>query len=145
VATKRYTTTLVDGWIPIPFDPKAVFGKIRAPVKATLNGFTYRSTIFSMGGVIGVPLRKSNLEGAGLTGTETVEITLESDTAPRTIKAPADLLKALKTKASRAAWKALSFTHQREHVEAITGAKKPETRARRIAAAVATVTAKKRK
>jgi uncharacterized protein YdeI (YjbR/CyaY-like superfamily) len=70
---------------------------------------------------------------------------LESDTAPRTVKAPVDLLKALNTKASRTAWKALSFTHQREHVEAITGAKKPETRARRIAAAVAMVTAKKRK
>jgi hypothetical protein len=145
VATKRYTTTLVDGsLIPVPFDPKAVFGKVRAPVKVTLNGFTYRSTIFSMGGVIGLPLRKSNREAAGLTGTETLEVTLESDTAPRSVAAPPDLLKALNTKAARIAWEALSFTLQREHVEAIIGAKKPETRARRIDAAVSMVTAKKR-
>jgi uncharacterized protein YdeI (YjbR/CyaY-like superfamily) len=29
-------------------------------------------------------------------------------------------------------WRALSFTHQREHVDAIENAKKPETRGRRI-------------
>ncbi len=27
-------------FIPVTFDPKAAFGKIRAPVKVTLNGFT---------------------------------------------------------------------------------------------------------
>lgn len=37
-------------FIPVNFDPKAAFGKIRAPVKVTLNGYTYRSTIASMGG-----------------------------------------------------------------------------------------------
>jgi hypothetical protein len=30
-------------FIPVPFDPKAVFGRVRAPVKVTLNGYTYRS------------------------------------------------------------------------------------------------------
>ncbi len=30
--------------IPLTFDPKSVFGKVRAPVKVTLNGYTYRST-----------------------------------------------------------------------------------------------------
>jgi len=38
-------------FIPVPFDPKAVFGKVRALVKVTLNGYTYRSTIAAMGGV----------------------------------------------------------------------------------------------
>ncbi len=37
-------------FIPVNFDPKAAFGKIRAPVKVTLNRYTYRSTIASMGG-----------------------------------------------------------------------------------------------
>ena len=34
---------VVDGpacFIPLPFNPKAVFGKVRAPVKVTLNGYT---------------------------------------------------------------------------------------------------------
>ncbi len=29
--------------IPIPFDPKAVFGKVRAPVVVQLSGYEYRS------------------------------------------------------------------------------------------------------
>ncbi|HXG57831.1 MAG TPA: YdeI/OmpD-associated family protein, partial [Thermoanaerobaculia bacterium] len=55
----------------------------------------------------------------------------------REIKPPADLAKALK--ASPGAWdrwQKLSFSHQREYVEAIEEAKKPETRARRVARAV---------
>ena len=42
------------------------------------------------------------------------------------------------------AWRALSSTHQREHVEAIEQAKKPETRTRRIERALEMVTTKKR-
>ena len=51
----------------------------------------------------------------------------------RDIDPPADFVKALKA-APRAweQWQALSYSHQREHVEAIEEAKKPETRARRI-------------
>jgi hypothetical protein len=59
--------------IPVNFDPTAAFGKIRAPVKVTLNGYTYRSTIASMGGITGIPLRKSNREAAGLVGGTTRE------------------------------------------------------------------------
>jgi Domain of unknown function (DUF1905) len=52
--SKTLKTTIVkDGsmcFIPLTFDPKAVFGKLRASVKVTLNGYTYRSTIAAMGG-----------------------------------------------------------------------------------------------
>ena len=44
-------------FIPVPFDPKAVFGKGRAPVKVPLNGYKYRSTIAAMAGVTCIPLR----------------------------------------------------------------------------------------
>lgn len=138
--TRTYTAKIErDGsmcFIPVPFDPKEVFGKVRAPVKVTVGHFTYRTTIFSMGGVTGVPLRKSNREAAGLTGDETTEIQLELDEEPRVVAAPADLKKALRSAGVTAAWNALSYTHQREHVEAIEGAKALETRQRRIAAAL---------
>ena len=127
--------------IPVPFDPKAVFGKTRAPVKVTINGYTYRSTISSMGGGFLIPLRKSNREAAGLEGHETIEVRLELDTDKREVTPPADLVKALKAAKAFEAWQKLSFTHQREHVEAIEGAKKPETRARRIENAVKMITA----
>jgi len=125
--------------VPVPFDPKAVFGKVRAPVKVTLNGYTFNSTIASMGGVACIPFRRSHREAAGLTGDETLEVTIEHDAEKRTVTPPADLTAALKDEGAWERWWKLSYTHQREHVEAIENAKKPETRARRIAKAVAMV------
>jgi uncharacterized protein YdeI (YjbR/CyaY-like superfamily) len=59
------------------------------------------------------------------------------DTEPRTVAVPTDLAAVLDAEpALRAAWDALSFTHQREHVEAVESARKPETRARRIESAL---------
>src|SRR5262249_1437114 len=126
------TTIFRDGsmcFIPVPFDPKPVFGKIRAPVRITLTGYTYRSTIPAMGGPPCIPLRQSNREAAGLQGGETLEVKLELDTEKREIKPPADLVKALRAAPPAwELWSGLSYSHQREHVEAIEGAKKPETR-----------------
>jgi hypothetical protein len=119
-------------YIPVTFDPKPVFGKTRAPVKVTLNGYTYRSTISTIGGPPCIPLRKSNREAAGLEGGETLKVRLGLDEDARAVTPPADLLKALKAASAWDGWGVLSYTHQREHVEAIEGAKKPETRARRI-------------
>jgi hypothetical protein len=137
MSSKTFKTTIVRQgstcFVPLTFDPRAVFGKVRAPVKVTLNGYTYRSTIAAMGGPPCVPLRKSNREAAGLEGGETVEVRLELDTEERTIKPPADLVKALRAMPPAwERWRDLSYSHQREHVEAIDGAKRPETRARRI-------------
>jgi hypothetical protein len=139
--TKTFSGTVMlhgsSSFIPLTFDPKEVFGKVRAPVKVTLNGYTYRSTIAAMGGPPCIPLRKSNREAAGLRGGETVLVRLDLDTAPREVVPPPDLVKALKAvPGGWNRWQALSFTHQREHVEAIADAKKPETRARRIDNAV---------
>ena len=147
MAKKTFQATLVrDGsmcFIPVPFDPAPVFGKLRAPVKVTIGKHTYPSTIASMGNGPCIPLRRSNREAAGLDGTETLKVTLELDTDVRTITAPPDLTKALRAvPGATDRWAALSYSHQREHVEAIAGAKKPETRARRIAAAVAMVEAR---
>ena len=141
MTTKTYKTRLLRegnmSAIPVPFDPKEAFGKARAPVKVTVNGYTYRSTIAIMGGDAIIPLRASHREAAGLDGTETVQVRLELDTEKREVKPPADLVKALKAAPPAwATWQALSFTHQREHVEAIEEAKRPETRARRVANAV---------
>jgi hypothetical protein len=124
-------------FIPLTFDPRDVFGKVRAPVTVTVNGYSYRSTIAAMGGPPCIPLRKSNREAAGLEGGETIDVRLDLDTDRREVIPPADLRRVLKaTAGAMATWNALSYTHKREHVEAIERAKKPETRARRIDAAV---------
>lgn len=142
--SRTFRTTIISNGsmcaIPLSFDPKEVFGKVRVPVTVTLNGYTYRSTISSMGGPPCIPLRRSHREAAGLQGHETVEVTLELDLSPRVVTPPEDLVEALrKHPAAWERWQALSYTHQREHVEAIAAARKPETRARRIARAVAAV------
>ena len=140
--SKTFRTVVVrDGsmcFIPLTFDPKAIFGRVRAPVVVTVNGFSYRSTIAAMGGPPCIPLRRDNREAAGLEGGERISVTLTLDTEKREVKPPSDFTKALKaTPPAWKRWQALSFSHQREYVEAVEDAKKPETRARRIARAVA--------
>jgi Bacteriocin-protection, YdeI or OmpD-Associated/Domain of unknown function (DUF1905) len=153
MASKRFKTTLKrDGAmsaIPVPFDPKPVFGKVRAPVRVTLNGYTFRSTIAAYGGEFLIPFRASNREAAGLEGTETLQVTLELDEETREVTPPADLVKALKAAPPAwNRWQELSFTHQREYAQAVEDAKKPETRVRRIENSVKSIgarPAKKRK
>lgn len=125
--------------LEVPFDPKPVFGKVRAPVRVTVGTHTFRSTIAAMGGPCFVPLRRSNREAAGVTGGQRVRVTLTLDTEPRVVVIPSDLRAALTRAgpAALAAWKTMAYTHQREHAEAIEGAKKPETRQRRIEGCVA--------
>jgi hypothetical protein len=147
MSSKTFKTTIYrEGpmcFIPLTFDPKAVFGKIRAPVRVTLNGYTYRSTIAAMGGPPCIPLRKSNREAAGLEGGETLDVRLDLDTEKREVKPPADLVKALKAAPPAwDRWRELSYSHQREHAEAVESAKAPETRARRIASAVRMIKAR---
>jgi hypothetical protein len=130
-------------FIPVPFDPKAVFGKVRAPVRVTLNAYTYRSTIAALGGLVCIPLRRSNREAAGLEGDETIAVRIALDTGKRTVTPPPDLVAALKAAAPAwERWRELSFSHQREFVEAIAEARKPETRARRLVGAVRLISAR---
>ena len=144
---KTFETTIVrDGsmcFIPVTFDPKPVFGKVRAPVKVTLNGYTYRSTIADMGNGPCIPLRRSNREAAGLDGGEKLNVTLQLDEERREAKPPAELVRALKAAPPAwDRWRELSYSHQREYAESIEQAKKPETRARRIDGAVRMIAAR---
>lgn len=123
--------------IRLPFDPREVFGKARPPVKVTINGHTYRSTVANMGGGPFIPFRQSNRDAAGVSQPGPVEVSVELDAEKREVTPPEDLLAALQANAAAwTGWQRLSFTHQREHVEAIEGAKRPETRDKRIKLAV---------
>ena len=65
-----------------------------------------------------------------------MKVTIELDTSTRDVTPPADLAKALKAAGAWDRWREISYTHRREYAEAVTDAKKPETRRRRIDAAV---------
>lgn len=119
--------------IPVPFDPKAVFGKVRAPVVVNVDGYEYRSTVSSMNGKVFLPFRKSHLEASGVDVAEEVTISLTLDTAPREVEIPSILKDRLVgTDAGMANWDKLSYSHQKEHALAINGAKKVETQLRRL-------------
>ncbi len=67
---------------------------------------------------------------------------MELDTEPRTVRVPADLRRALVAdEVSERTFAELSFTHRREYVDWVEEAKRPETRARRIASTVERVRA----
>ena len=124
----------------VPFDVKTEFGKARAPVRVTLGRYTYASTVAVYGGKYYVPVRREHRQAARVTPGKTIGIRLELDETKRDVKAPADLARALQARAGgNEGWRKLSYTHRREHVQAILEAKKPETRARRVSKAVATL------
>ena len=119
----------------------ALSDKKRVPVNVTLNGVRYRSTIAVYGGKFYLPARKEIREAAKLAPGKRAHVTLEADTATRTVMVPSDLARALSSAKKRPAFDALSFTRRKEHVEAVTGAKRPETRVARIAKVVASLRA----
>jgi hypothetical protein len=127
--------------ITIPFDVQEVFGsRGRVAVRGTINGFPFRSSVFPRSGVGKhyMVVNREMREGAKVSAGDTASVVMERDDEPRVIKAPADLARALKAnKKAQAAWERLSPSHRKEYVRAIEGAKKPETRARRIERAVA--------
>jgi hypothetical protein len=110
----------------------------RPPVTVTINGYTWRTSIAPMGGKNWIGISAENRAGAGVAAGDTVDVTVEHDTAPREVEVPADLAEALaKEPEAKAFFEGLSYSNKRRHVLAIEGAKAAETRQRRIDKSVA--------
>jgi hypothetical protein len=117
----------------------------RPPVTVTIGGYTYRTTVARMGGRYLVPLSAENRTAAGVAAGDQVDVDIEPDTAPREVVMPADLAAALAgDDTARATFDGLSFTHRKEWVRWVEEAKKPETRATRLAKTVESLRAGKR-
>ncbi len=109
----------------------------RPPVRVTISGHTYRSTVAVMGGRFMVPLSAANRLGAGVAAGDEVEVELELDTEPRIATPPPDLARALKVDAEAGrAFERASYTHQREWIASIEQVETAQTRQRRIAKAL---------
>jgi hypothetical protein len=124
--------------IEVPADVVEALGGGRRPkVTVTINGKSYRSSVASMGGRYMVAVSAENRALTGVAGGDLVEVDLELDTAPREVVVPADFKAALEVvPEAGAAFARLSYSHQRQHVEAIEAAKQPQTRQRRIDKAI---------
>ncbi|MFI9509475.1 YdeI/OmpD-associated family protein [Nocardia sp. NPDC052566] len=109
----------------------------RIPVQATFDGVAYAGSIASMGAGPCLGMLKAIRAELGKGPGDSVVVTVERDTAERAVEVPQDLAAALRTAGARAAFDALSFSKRREAVQGIEGAKRPDTRARRIDQVVA--------
>jgi bifunctional DNA-binding transcriptional regulator/antitoxin component of YhaV-PrlF toxin-antitoxin module len=124
--------------VELPFDVRAAFGQARPPVRGTIEGVPFRSTVAVYGGRSYLGVRRELREAAGVGPGDTVTIEVGRDDEPREVTVPPDLAAALAEDSQAAdAWDELSFTHRREYVEAIEGAKREETRERRLEATLA--------
>jgi hypothetical protein len=132
-------------FIQMPFSAQERFGsRGRVPVRGTINGFPFRSTLAPYGGVHYLPVNRALREAAGVEPGDTVEVALQRDDEPRVAAIPPDLADALAANPdAQAAWDRLSYTHRKEYAQALEDAKKPETRARRLAQTLEQMTAKK--
>ncbi len=125
--------------VPIPREVATELGLKGMPkIQAVIAATPYRGSLMPMGdGTYCLGVLKSIQEAAGVGLGDTIEVLLELDTAPRTVEPPADLATVLaKDKQAAAAWEKLSFTDRKELALRLTSAKKPETRRRRLAAAI---------
>jgi Bacteriocin-protection, YdeI or OmpD-Associated/Domain of unknown function (DUF1905) len=107
-------------------------GGKRAAVTVTIGTKTVRLRLMVMGGQNLIGISKANRGELGVEIGDTVNATIELDEAARTVEVPDDAAKALESAKLRKKFDALAFTHQKEYVRAITEAKKPETRSKRI-------------
>ena len=125
--------------IRVPAEAIAALGSGKKPkVVVRLNGYSYRTTVAAYGDVYMLPVSAEHRTAAGLAAGDSVEVTLELDTEPRTVEVPADLAAALASQPGVAeAFDRLAYSARKEHVRQVETAKAQSTRERRIAAIVA--------
>jgi hypothetical protein len=140
----KFRTTIKQGdktatGIQIPNDVIAALGAGRKPpVKLTVNGYAYRSTVATVDGNFMVGLSADHRAASGLAGGDEVEVEVELDTVPREVAVPVELAAALDAEpAARATFDRLSNSYKGYHVSLVTGAKTDETRRRRIEKSIA--------
>jgi Bacteriocin-protection, YdeI or OmpD-Associated/Domain of unknown function (DUF1905) len=105
----------------------------RPPVRVTIGGYSYRTTVARMAGRSLISLSAENRAAAGVAAGDEVDVDLELDNAPRQVEVPSDLAAALgQDDAARVTFEALPYSHRKEWVRWVTEAKKPDTRTTRI-------------
>jgi hypothetical protein len=120
--------------VTLPAGGKAFFGtRARRPVVAWFNDVEYRGSTMPRGdGSSCVGISKAVRAAAEVDIGDRVHVRIELDDTPRTIDVPGDLAAALRRAGLTAPFESLSYTHRREYVQWVEGAKRAETRARRI-------------
>jgi antitoxin component of MazEF toxin-antitoxin module len=133
---KRFTAVLEPfgpgAAVTLPFDPKAEWGKVRAPVRGTIDGHPFTTTVARYGGVDYLGFRRELRKAAGVQIGHAVAIEVDLDTSERVVPVPRDLADALDAVGLRETFDELSYTHRKEYVAWIEEAKREQTRRNRV-------------
>ncbi|HJZ76604.1 MAG TPA: YdeI/OmpD-associated family protein [Vicinamibacterales bacterium] len=132
--------------IEVPKDVvEALRSGARPAITVTINGHAWRSRVARMRGQCLVGISAANRVASGIAEGDIVVVDLKLDTAPRVVAPPPDLARALRNHPeARLAFDRLAFGLKRKHVGTIDSAKTPETRQRRIAKLVTSMSEKAR-
>lgn len=125
-------------YVIIPFNVEEMYGKKRVKIKAWFERVSYRGLLVRMGTPDHILIIKKDIRAQiGKEPGDTVSIKLLEDTEPRTVEIPTDFKKLLnENEVVNAFFEKLSYTHQKEYVQWIEGARKQETRERRMKKAI---------
>lgn len=122
-------------YVKFPYDTHETFGaKGQVKVKAMFEGVAYRGVLANMGmGCHIIIVRKDIREKIGKKVGDTIDVSIEADTEPRTLEIPSGLAKAFgKQPLASEFFDNLSYTNRKEYITWITSAKKDETRQSRL-------------
>ena len=125
--------------VPVPKEVAAKLGLKGMPkIQAVIAGTPYRGSLMPMGdGTYCLGVLKSIQHAAGVGVGDRITVELDLDTAPRSVEPPPDLARVLAgDQKAASSWSKLSFTDKKEMAASLEGAKKAETRERRLKAAI---------
>ena len=121
-------------FVNFPYDVQETFGSTgRIPVVAAFDGEEYRGSLVTYGGESHLILvLRSICERLGKQEGDTVRVSIALDTSERIVELAEDARAALQASGALEAFRAMSYSHQREYERWIEQATRPETRSRRI-------------
>lgn len=111
---------------------KKIGGNRRAPLKITVNSYTYQSTATVMDGKCLVVFPKKYRENAGVESGDRVEVQLELDSGYRRVAVPKELSEALKKEGLKEKFVGLTYSKRKEYSRQVLEAKAQETKTRRV-------------
>lgn len=104
----------------------------RAPLKVTINGYTYQSTATAVNGECRVVFPQKDRDAAGAKADDIVSVTLELDSGIRAVDVPKELEQALKKAKLQKSFDALTYSKRKEFARQVSEAKAEETKLKRI-------------
>jgi hypothetical protein len=124
--------------VEVPARVVESLGSTRRPlVRVTINGYTYRNAVASMGGKYMLGISAENREGARVTAGDTIDVEVELDTEKREVEVPPELTRALaRDSAAKKYFGSLSYSKKIALTSPIANGKTPETRDRNLAKAM---------